>query len=131
MFPAIIREGVTSVLLDLFVGSARIESRVSIGDVLLKKICAYKSVSRIIFGIKTDKPPAPVSVKKMLLVLLAAGILGYDIVKKKTNRDNKEEITYGEIFGFLSFTIDSDGTKKNMLALHDDVYWSRVLTIYK
>ena len=122
MFPAIIREGVTSVLLYLFVGKARIESQVSIGDVLLKKICTYKSASRIIFGIKTDKSPAPVSVKKMLLVLLAAGILGYDIVKKKTNRDNKEEITYGEIFGCLSFTRDSDDTKTNMLALHDDVY---------
>ena len=55
MFPAIIREGVTSVLLYLFVGKARIESQVSIGDVLLKKICTYKSASRIIFGIKTEK----------------------------------------------------------------------------
>ena len=54
--------------------------------------------------------------------MLAAGILGYDIIKKKTNRDNKEEITYGEIFGCLSFTRDSDDTKTNMLALHDDVY---------
>ena len=35
IFPAIIREGVTSVLLDLFVGSARIESHVTIGDMLL------------------------------------------------------------------------------------------------
>ena len=129
MFPAIIRESVTSVLLDLFVGSNRIEGRVSIGDVLIKNICAYKSVNRIIFGIKTHKPPAPVTVKKMILVLLAAGILGYDIVKKKTSKDNKEEITYGEIFGFLSFTRNSDGAKTNMLALHDDVYWSRVLTI--
>ena len=42
MFPRIVREGVTSVLLDLFVGSARIDGRATIGEVLVKKLCAYK-----------------------------------------------------------------------------------------
>lgn len=35
MFPRIVRKGVTSILLDLFVGSTRIEARATIGDVLL------------------------------------------------------------------------------------------------
>ena len=52
MFPWVVHEGVTSILLDLFVGSARIEARAKIGEVLLTKLCAYKGGNQLMFGIK-------------------------------------------------------------------------------
>ena len=41
MFPCIVREDVTSIFLDLFIGSERIDTRATIGDILLRKLCAY------------------------------------------------------------------------------------------
>ena len=80
------------------------------------------------FGIKTDESPTPSSVKKMILVLLALGILGYDIEKINTAGDGRLDTTHGHIFGFLAFAQNPDGTHSNRLALHDDTHWSRIST---
>lgn len=47
MFPWIMRDGFISVMLDIFVGSTRIEGRATIRDLLLKKLCGYKGANRI------------------------------------------------------------------------------------
>ena len=48
------------------------------------------------FGVNSDKAPAQILVKKLMLVLLAARILGYAIENKpsKENRSVKDKIEY-------------------------------------
>ena len=66
----------TSTLIDLFVVSSRIEFHVTIDYVLMKKIRAHANANRIMLGANSNKPPAPASVNKLLLSLLAAKIIG-------------------------------------------------------
>ena len=110
----------------MFLGSARIEGCVTISEVLLKKKCAYPNANWIIFGVESDKLQDPSSVKKLLLVLLTARIVGYNIEKNKTK---EEDDIYGQILWSLAFATHPDGTKTYILALHYDRYWLTVSTL--
>ena len=124
MFPLISRDGVTSVLLDLFLGENRIDGRPSIKTILLNAIVDYPSSNRLIFGANTDKKPTPILVKKALLVLIASGLLGYKISSNVV--DGKT--VHGEIYAHLGFVLNVDGVSTGKLKLHEDFYWSRIRT---
>ena len=79
MFPAVYRVVVTSVSIDLFLGSEIIECSITIGEVLLKKICACPNANQIIFGIKCEKDTDPAVDKKILLLLLVTRIIGCNV----------------------------------------------------
>ena len=101
MLPAIDNLGKPSALIDLFVGSTRIESSVTIGNSLLKKMCTCSDANRITFRVKSEKAPAPASVKKLLLVFLESTTIEYKI---ENNKIDREEDTHGQMLGFLEFS---------------------------
>ena len=124
MFPSLRRDGVTSVFLDLFLGENRIECKPSIKSILLDAIVEYPNSNRLLFGTNTDKKPAPVLVKKALLVLIASGLLGYKISSAKVDGVT----THSEIYAHLGFVLNADGTSTSKLKLNDDFYWARIKT---
>ena len=83
MFPAVNRSGLTRILLDIFMGVNRINGTCTIDNSILKAIVEFEESSMLIFDLKSKNKPALVLVKKVLLVLIAAGILGYSM--KNTN----------------------------------------------
>jgi len=124
MFPLMRREGVTTVLLDLFLGENRIDQRPSIKSVLLNAVVNYPNSHRLIFGVNSDKKPTPVMVKKTLLVLIASGLLGY-----KISSEVKDGVTtHGDIYAHLGFVLDVSGVSTGKLKISDDYYWSRIRT---
>ena len=56
-------------------GDNRISGDITFIPVLLDKIKKYPNSNRIIFGVNSNKKPAPVLVKKMIVVLVSANIL--------------------------------------------------------
>ena len=124
MFPVLRREGVTTVLLDLFLGENRIDQRPSIKSVLLNAVVNYPNSHRLIFGVNSDKKPTPAMVKKTLLVLIASGLLGY-----KISSEVKDGVTtHGDIYAHLGFVLDVSGVSTGKLKISDDYYWSRIRT---
>ena len=124
MFPLIIRDGVTSVLLDLFLGENRIHGKPSIKTILLNAIVDYPSSNRLIFGANTDKKPTPILVKKALLILIASGLLGYKISSNVVDGAT----VHGEIYAHLGFVLNVNGVSTSKLKLNEDFYWSRIRT---
>ena len=124
VFPVLKRNGVTSVLLDLFVGENRIDGRPIIKTILINAIAKYPSSNRLLFGVISNKKPAPILVKKALLVLLASGLLGYKISTVIVDGVT----THGEIYAHLDFVLNVDGSLRSKLKLNEDFYWSRIRT---
>jgi hypothetical protein len=85
MFPQKVRHGVTSVLLQLFIGPNQLKTRPILDKDLVHGIRNFKALNRSIFGINSDKKPEPLLVKKLILMLLGARILA--VVLCGTNRD--------------------------------------------
>jgi hypothetical protein len=85
---------------------------------LVDAVKNFKGSNRLIFGVNSDKPPEPILVKKMLLMLIGAKILVYH-TERKEKSEGKFIVT---VFGALAFVAGSD----NMLALDDDSYWIRL-----
>ena len=127
IFKPVVRNGVVSVLLDLFVGEHQTPSRAYLGSVLVKAIVKYKNANRIIFGVNSNKAPAKILVKKLILLLLAARILGYAIEKKRSKEDN-DKTEYNEIHGYLAAVKYFDGRTTSDLALHSDAHWEYIST---
>ena len=75
--PSLNRPGVCIVLIDLFSGCNRISSDITFLPVLLDKIKQYPGCNQLVFGVNTNKPPTPIMIKKMMLVLIAANILSH------------------------------------------------------
>ena len=50
-------------IMGLFSGDNRISSEITFDPVLIDLIRKYKGCNRLIFGIKSDKQPAPIDVK--------------------------------------------------------------------
>ena len=86
MIVAIDDMGAASALIDLFVGSTRIEGSLTIGNALLKKMCTCSDADRFTFRVKSEKAPASTLVKKLLLVLLAETTIGCSIKHNKIYR---------------------------------------------
>ena len=102
MFPTLRQDGVTSVLLDLFLGENRIEVRPSIKTILLNAIVDYPNSHRLIFGANSNKKPPPILVLKALLVLISSGLLGYKISSVVI----EGVTTHGEIYAHLGFCVE-------------------------
>ena len=87
MFKAVDRASATCVLIDSLADSVSIEGSITIGEVLLKKTCTCPSINQIVFAVKSEKAPDHTSVKKLLLVLLAARTTGHNVEKNETHRE--------------------------------------------
>jgi hypothetical protein len=73
--------------------------------------------ARLIYGTNSDKPPAPILVKKLLLMMIAAGILECQHVSVSANDDGAFD-EYNLALGLA--TIGPDGTA---LCLHNNSFW--------
>ena len=60
ILPILRRDGVTSLLLDLFLGVNRVEGRSDITTILLNAIVEYPSSNRLVYGMNSDKKPNPI-----------------------------------------------------------------------
>ena len=111
MFPAVNRSGLTRIFLDIFMGVNRINTPCTINSIILKAILDYEEISMIISNLKSKNKPTPVLSKKVLLVLIAAGILGYNIKKANTTAviADKSISKYKPIEGHLVFTCNVNG----------------------
>ena len=85
MLPVVYRVGATSALIDSFFDSARTESSITIGEVLLKNRCVCPNTNQTCSELKMKKL-APASVKKLLLAFLAAMKIGDNVEKNKIDR---------------------------------------------
>ena len=123
-FPMLRQEGVTLLLLDLFLGENIIDQRPSIRSVLLNVMVDYPNSHRVIFGVNSDKKPTPFLVKNALLVLIASGLLGYKI--SSVVKDGVT--TRDEIYAHLGFVLNVDVVSTGTLKPNDDFYWARIRT---
>jgi hypothetical protein len=89
--------------------------RPTIEKEFVQAIRKFKNSNRLLFGINSDKTPLPKHVKKMIVMLLAAGILDYSADRTETSK-GKYHVT---IIASLAFVKD-DPSK---LALNDDSYF--------
>ena len=64
--------------MDLFSGDNRFSGDITYIPVLVDKIRNYPDCNRIIFGVKSNKEPGSVFIKKMLLILTPANILRHN-----------------------------------------------------
>jgi hypothetical protein len=117
LFPTLIKYGVRSVLLQVFLGDDPV-SKATLDKELVVAIRKFKGSNRLLFGIKSDKKPEAVTVKKMILVLLAAKIMKYT-TKREIGADDKSVV---HVYGALSF----DAADPSKLALNVDSYWTKV-----
>jgi hypothetical protein len=74
---------------------------------------------RLIFGTNSEKPPAPILVKKLLLMLIAAGILVCEHVVISSNDAGPKEYD-------LALGLATSGPDGTILALHEDSFWQRI-----
>jgi hypothetical protein len=121
MFPRISRRGVVSVFFRLFIvlGPSFILDIRRI-ETVIKAIKAMQHSGRLIFGTNLDKPPAPIMVKKLLLMLIAAGILECQHVLTPNCDVGAKEY---DLVALGLATIGEDGT---ILGLHEDSFCHRL-----
>jgi len=101
MFPLISKKGISSLLTKLFIGGVdangqRVPSLSdrTVPDGIVKAIQDFPGSRKLLFGGKTtsEKPPEPIKVKKVLLLLLAAQILAFAIEYGKEDEAKKNPI---------------------------------------
>jgi hypothetical protein len=116
MFPRLVKSGVRTVMMQLFLGTDAIKTRPTLDKELVDAIKNFPGSNRLLFGVNLDRKPEPKLVKQLLLMLLASKILKYN-TQRKTSDDGKT--TTVTVSGALAFMSD-DATK---LTLNDDSYW--------
>jgi predicted RND superfamily exporter protein len=117
MFSRILHQGVVSVFFALIIVGPSVILNVRRIETVINAIKVMQHSARLIFGTNSDKP-APIMVKKLLLMLIAAGILQCQHVSVSGN-SNVEE--YDLALGLA--TTRPDGT---ILLLHEDSCWRRL-----
>ena len=97
---------------------------------MIDLIRKYKGCNRLIFGVKSDKQPAPIDVKKLVLILVTARILGHCAVVEKNQTDGLNDIVSVKIKATLAQSITSNAANNDggvvSFALFDDYYWYRI-----
>ena len=119
MFPRLVKSGVRTVFLQLFLGGDAIKSKPTLDKELVNAVKNYPGSNRLLFGINSDRKPEPKLVMQLVLMLLAAKILKYN-TERKTSEDRKT--TTVTVLGALAF-MSNNQTK---LTLHDDSYWTLI-----
>ena len=120
LFPKLDKSGVTSIVLDLFVGPNAMKVPAVLDKALVDALKVYPGSNRLLFGTNSEKKPEPVLLKKMIMMLLAARILTYNVeTKESTEKEQKSIVTVVASLGFLP-------GKPTKLAICDDSYWRRL-----
>jgi glycine cleavage system regulatory protein len=87
-FPKIIKDGVQSVLFIVFLCENTAGS-LTLGDSIISTLCQYPASNNLMFGWKATNKPEPCHLKKVVLMLVAANILGFvsilQMMMKKRN----------------------------------------------
>jgi hypothetical protein len=83
LFPAVNKAAIKGVLYDIFMGSRQVQ-RPIFHTTLMEAFRNYPSANLNIFGSKAKSLPTPQKIKQMLLMLLAAGILDFNVKKENT-----------------------------------------------
>ena len=110
--------------MDLFSGENRIAGAITFDPAFVDSIIKYKRSNRLIFGVKSDKKPAPIEVKKLVLILVSAGILGHSATVATSEKEGESSIV--KINCTLSPSTHNKQCNSTGLALFDDIYWRRI-----
>ena len=78
-----------AVIIDLFSGENIISGAITFDPLLIESIIKYKGCNRLVFGVKSDKKFAPIEVKKLVMILVSAGILGHSTLVETTREEGK------------------------------------------
>jgi hypothetical protein len=117
MFPRLSRQGVVSIFFALFIVGPNVILDIRRIETVINAIKAMRHCGRLIFGTNSDKPPAPILVKKLLLMLIAAGILACEHVVVTPNSDGSANSCD------LALGLAISGPDGTILALHQDAFW--------
>jgi hypothetical protein len=122
MFPLLSKRGIKEILMRIFIGggvdsvglAVPALSDWSVPDGMVKGIQAVQGSRKLLFGgrVTSDKPPEPVQIKKVLLLLYAAEILLFGNTYTADDKNKKNPIVIAQLNM-------SGGTP----CLFDDEYW--------
>ena len=96
--------------------------------VLLDHIKKYPGCNRLLFGVNSNKPPAPILIKKMLLVLISANIINHD-ASVGVASDKSELGPPVVLKAVLGYSCRQEPNGVPTYAMFDDYYWFRVKVI--
>jgi hypothetical protein len=88
-----------------------------LGDSLISAIQQYPASNHLMFGWKANNKPEPRHLKKLVLLLLAANIMGFRIHFADKDEEKKHPIV-------LACLLRSE--HRIGLALHSDEYWTKL-----
>jgi hypothetical protein len=116
-FPKLVKAGVQTVLFDVFLGERASTAPLTLGDSLISAIREYPLSNNLMFGWLAANKPEPRHLKKVVLMLVAAKILGFRIHFLDDDKEKKHPIV-------LARLLKNDLT--HGLALHSDDYWTKI-----
>ena len=107
------------IIMDLFSGENRISGAITFNPVLLDSIIKYKGCNPLIFGVKSNKKPAPIEVNKLLLILISACILGHcGVVQTSDKKGESAVVKMNVTLSPSTYNKECDST---WLALFNDI----------
>ena len=110
--------------MDLFSGVKRISGAITFNSVFIDSIIKYKVSNHIIFGVRSDKTPAPIEVENLVLILVSAGILSHSAtVEKSEDELTSNSVKINVTLSPLTHNMQCDSTR---LALFDDIYQRQI-----
>ena len=114
--------------MDLVSGDNRISGDVTFLPVLLEKIRKHPIYNRIVFSVNSDKEPAPVLIKKMLLVLTSANIIRHNATVGTKDKDSTSTpVSIKAVLDHLRWSVVGGMIQ---YALCDDHYWYCVKVLH-
>jgi hypothetical protein len=115
-FPKVLKQGVQSVLFDVFLGE-HAEGNMTLGEGLITALRQYPASNFLVFGWKATNKPEPRHLKKLVLMLLAAKILGFRIHFSSEDEERKHPIVLARLL---------PSQYRVGIALHSDEYWAKI-----
>jgi hypothetical protein len=115
-FPKLQKEGVQTVFFDVFLGDSA-TGHLTLGESLISAVRQYLGSNSLMFGWKATNKPEPRNVKKVVLLLVAARILGFRIHFAEHDEEKKHPIVLARLLK-SKFRVG--------LALHSDEYWTKL-----
>jgi len=122
IFPKVVRAGVKKALVILFLGGGRatpiVNPTLEGDEAFVKALRDYPNAQRLLFGSRSKYPPEPRDIKKLVVMLLTAGILACCISYAESDTEKNKPIV------MACLASDDEGN----LFLSDDERWSRIPT---